>query len=105
MKHLYVTTYGDREGFHYPHISRSNCAPAYYLGRPASLWIKAMEPRRRRTAGGHLAGALTGGWERALSAYGGSLADTRVETVCHADALIAAPVPAEPLASEAMARR
>ena len=28
-------------------ISRPNCAPAYYLGRPAQVWITAM--RRRHT--------------------------------------------------------
>ena len=61
----------DVPGQPYPHISRSNCAPAFYQGRPANLWIKV-----------HLARALTGDWERALSAYGGSLADARVETVC-----------------------
>lgn len=72
----------DVPGQPYPHISRSNCTPAYYQGRPANLWIKVMERRRRRTADGHLARALTGDWERALSAYGGSLADARVETVC-----------------------
>jgi len=38
-------------------ISRSNCAPAYYLGRPAWLWITAMRPRRRRTAPDHLIAA------------------------------------------------
>lgn len=63
------------------HTPRSNCAPAYYQGRPASLWINVTKPRRR-TAPGHLARALTGGWERALSAYGGGLTDARVETVC-----------------------
>jgi hypothetical protein len=26
--------------------SRPNCAPTYYQGRPASLWISAMKPRR-----------------------------------------------------------
>ena len=26
---------------------RPNTAPAYYLGRPAALWITAMRPRRR----------------------------------------------------------
>jgi hypothetical protein len=72
----------DVPGQPYPHISRSNCAPAYYQGRPANLWIKVMERRRRRTADEPLARALTGDWERALSAYGGSLADARVETVC-----------------------
>jgi hypothetical protein len=29
-----------------PHVSRPNCAPAYYQGRPASVWINSMEPRR-----------------------------------------------------------
>jgi hypothetical protein len=29
---------------------RPNGAPAYYLGRPATLWITAMRPRRRPTA-------------------------------------------------------
>ena len=27
--------------------SRPNTAPAYYLGRPASLWISATSPRRK----------------------------------------------------------
>ena len=31
-------------------IRRPNGAPAYYLGRPAGLWIAAMRPRRRPTA-------------------------------------------------------
>ena len=31
-------------------FSRPNGAPAYYLGRPAWLWITAMSPRRSRTA-------------------------------------------------------
>lgn len=35
-----------------------------------------------RTAADHLVGALTGGWERALSQCGGLLADARVKTVC-----------------------
>ena len=29
---------------------RQNNPPAYYLGRPATVWITAMRPRRRRTA-------------------------------------------------------
>ena len=32
---------------------RPNTAPAYYLGRPAALWITAMRPRRRPTASRH----------------------------------------------------
>jgi hypothetical protein len=33
-----------------PESSRPNTAPAYYLGRPARLWITVMRPRRRHTA-------------------------------------------------------
>jgi hypothetical protein len=33
---------------------RPNTAPAYYLGRPAALWITAMHPRRRPIASHHL---------------------------------------------------
>ena len=29
-------------------IARANTAPAYYLGRPARIWMTAMNPRRRR---------------------------------------------------------
>jgi hypothetical protein len=29
-------------------IARPNTAPAYYLGRPARIWMTAMNPRRRR---------------------------------------------------------
>jgi hypothetical protein len=28
-------------------VRRPNCAPAYYLGRPAALWITAMRPARQ----------------------------------------------------------
>jgi hypothetical protein len=31
-------------------ISRPNGAVAYYLGRPARLWITALSARRKRTA-------------------------------------------------------
>ena len=34
-------------------VSRPSTAPAYYLGRPARLWITAMRPRRSRTASNH----------------------------------------------------
>ena len=37
---------------------RPNTAPAYYLGRPAALWITAMRPRRRRIATPHLVEAM-----------------------------------------------
>ena len=38
-------------------ISRPVSAPAYYLGRPADLWIAALRPGRRRTASDHPVGA------------------------------------------------
>jgi hypothetical protein len=41
--------------------SRLNSAPAYYLGRPAHLWITAMRPRPRRTTPDHLINAVTSG--------------------------------------------
>jgi hypothetical protein len=41
-------------------IRRPNTAPAYYLGRPASVWITAMRPRRRRAASHGLMQAVTG---------------------------------------------
>jgi hypothetical protein len=41
-------------------IRRPNTAPAYYLGRPASVWITAMRPRRRRAASHRLMRAVTG---------------------------------------------
>jgi hypothetical protein len=62
--------------------SRPNCAPAYHLGRPASLWMSVMSPRRGRNAPNHLAGAITGGPERALSQSGGPFAGPGSETVC-----------------------
>ena len=31
-------------------VRRPNTAPAYYLGRPAAVWITATRPRRRTTA-------------------------------------------------------
>jgi hypothetical protein len=42
-------------------VRRPNAAPAYYLGRPASVWITAMSPRRRRTTSHRVMLAATGG--------------------------------------------
>ena len=47
-------------------ILRPNGAPAYYLGRPASLWIAALRPRREHTAGRTQEGPV-----RLASAQGG----------------------------------
>ncbi len=33
-----------------PGTFRANGAPAYYLGRPASVWIAALNPRHPRSA-------------------------------------------------------
>jgi len=40
---------------------RPNSAPAYYLGRPAALWITAMRPRRRSAATRYLVEAAVSG--------------------------------------------
>src|SRR5215470_6218979 len=51
---------------------RPNAAPAYYLGRPASLWVSVTSPRRRRRdTPTHLADASTGSQEQALFMPGG----------------------------------
>ncbi len=42
-----------REDFH------PSTAPAYYLGRPARLWITVMRPRRNCPAAGHALEAVT----------------------------------------------
>lgn len=39
---------------------RPNGAPAYYLGRPARVWITALPPRHRHTASQYPAGAVAG---------------------------------------------
>ncbi len=41
-------------------ITRPGTAPAYYLGRPAWLWMTATRPRRRRTAPDHLIASSNG---------------------------------------------
>ena len=40
---------------------RPNTAPAYYLGRPAALWITATHPRRRSAGVRHLVEAAVSG--------------------------------------------
>ncbi len=52
-------------------VRRPNCAPAYYLGRPAHQYITAM--RRSRIASSHPAQAVAGGRERTPRASGGLL--------------------------------
>ena len=43
---------------------RPNGAPAYYLGRPAHIYITAMRPPHRHAASDHQEQAVTGGGER-----------------------------------------
>lgn len=52
---------------------RPNAAPAYYLGRPAGLWIALMRPGRRQTASSHPVQPVTGGGTRTLSRHRGAL--------------------------------
>jgi len=52
-------------------VRRPNTAPAYYLGRPAVLWITAIRLRRRRTGSNHPVQAVTGAGERTPSGRGG----------------------------------
>jgi hypothetical protein len=52
-------------------VRRPNCAPAFYLGRPAHQWITAM--RRSRTASSHPVHAVAGGGEGTPPAGGGLL--------------------------------
>jgi hypothetical protein len=42
-------------------VPRPNGAPAYYMGRPARVWINAMRPRHRHGASQHPTDAVTGG--------------------------------------------
>ena len=61
-------------------VRRPNTAPAYYLGRPARLYITAIRPSRRRTAPNHPEQAVTGAGERTPSRHGGPLTGARAET-------------------------
>jgi len=54
-----------------PEISRPSTAPAYYLGRPARLWITVMRPGRRRTTSRRAMQAVTGDGKQDPSRYGG----------------------------------
>jgi len=54
-----------------PEISRPNTAPAYYLGRLASLWITAMRPRHRRTTSRHPTQTGTSGGKQTPSGHRG----------------------------------
>jgi hypothetical protein len=51
-------------------IPRPATAPAYYLGRPARVWITAMRPRRARSASDQPVTAAVTGGERTPSQHG-----------------------------------
>jgi hypothetical protein len=65
---------------------RPDAAPAYYLGRPAGLWIALMRPRRRQTPSSHPDQPVTGG-TRTPSLPGGALTDAGAETAWATPAL------------------
>jgi hypothetical protein len=66
---------------------RPNAAPAYYLGRPAGLWIALMRPGRRQTASSHPVQPVTGGGTRTLSRHGGALTGAGAGAACATPAL------------------
>jgi len=53
-----------------PGFSRPSTAPAYYLGRPARLWITVMRPRRRHTTSHDEMPAVTGGGKQTAVTVG-----------------------------------
>jgi hypothetical protein len=57
-------------------IRRPNTAPAYYLGRPAALWMSAMRPRRRPAASRYPTEAVSGGNPATSGRPGGQSAAT-----------------------------
>jgi hypothetical protein len=61
-----------------PEISRPSTAPAYYLGRPARLWITVMRPGRRRTTSRRVMQAVTGDGKQDPSRYGGHTRGTEL---------------------------
>ncbi len=73
-------------------VRRPNTAPAYYLGRPARLYITAIRPRRRRTAPNHPEQAVTGAGERTPFRHGGPLTGGRGETARVTSATTSLPV-------------
>jgi hypothetical protein len=58
---------------------RPNDTPAYYLGRPAAVWITAMRPRRRRTAARYLMEAAV-----SPSSRGAGHRSSRGQSTCQA---------------------
>jgi hypothetical protein len=74
-------------------VRRPNSAPAYYLGRPARVWITAFRPRRSRTPSHHVMEAVTGGGERTLSRCGSPFTSAGAGTACLTPTAPSLPVP------------
>jgi len=75
-----------------PENSRSNTAPAYYLGHPARLWITVMRSRRRRTTSPHAMPTDTGGGKQTPSRHGCPLTGALTETAAMTPAATSWPV-------------
>jgi hypothetical protein len=72
-------------------VCRPNTVPAYYLGRPAWLWITVMRPYRRPAAASQPMQTATGGGEGTPSRHGAP-AVAAAETACLAPATTSLPV-------------
>jgi hypothetical protein len=70
---------------------RPNTAPAFYLGRPAGLWITIMRPRRGRTASSHPVQAVAGAGEGTPRAGGGLLTGAGAGPACVTPAIASRP--------------
>jgi hypothetical protein len=64
-----------------PGISRLSTAPAYYLGRPAHVWITVMRPRGRTTCDQRTQ-AVTDGGQPTLSRHAEQVTSAEAEVAC-----------------------
>ena len=74
-----------------PGFSRPAAAPAYYLGRPARVWITVMRSRRGATHPVNGCGPAPAAGTPAPSLKGGSVTGTETGTACVAPALASPP--------------
>ena len=70
-----------------PGISRPAAAPAYYLGRPARVWITVMRSRRGRNTSDHRIPAVTSGGKPIPFLKGGPVTGTEAGAARVAHAL------------------
>lgn len=71
-----------------PGISRPTAAPAYYLGRPARMWITVMRSRRGRNTSDHRVPTVTSGGKPIPSLDGGPVTGTEAGAARVARALM-----------------